>query len=105
MHHTKFLEMMEARMGEGLRIQTEKGQDYGTADDMLSDFKEDARELGVDPAVIWWVQAKKHWHAITRYAKDGRVESEPIEQRLLDLSNYCFLLLGLIEDARLEEEK
>ena len=47
----------------------------------------------------WGVYWLKHVFAIETYVKFGGVKSEEIEGRFVDLINYCYLGLALIQDA------
>ena len=73
-----------------------KGRDYTNEVDRLSNFKEGI-DLGVTPLVHCFLLAKKQFNAIRSYVK-GRNESEPIKQRLMDLSNFCKLMYCIIKE-------
>lgn len=47
----------------------------------------------------WGVYWLKHVFAIETYTKFNQVKSEDIEGRFVDLINYCYLGLALIQDA------
>jgi hypothetical protein len=80
-----------------------KGHDYASDVDRLSNFKDNARKLGMTQYQIWGVYANKHWDAVNAFIRNnGQLESEPIEARLHDIIVYSFLLLGLIEDQNKE---
>jgi hypothetical protein len=73
-----------------------KGNDYtvGKGDeDRLDNFKTVAKDIDIPLEKAWYVYTYKHWSAVKRYCKQGRVESEPIETRLYDIINYSILLL------------
>lgn len=96
----QFDEIMTRNYEEIRKLCVTKGADYAKDTDRLSNFKDNANQLGLTPKQVWAVYAAKHWNAICSYIKNGQVESEPIESRLHDLILYSFLLLGLIEDER-----
>jgi hypothetical protein len=85
------------------QIAKAKGEDYTRGDqDALINFKESAKESGVDPKVVCYIFMRKHWTAIGNYVKtNGTSQSEPIEGRIHNLINYAVLMLGLI----IEEEE
>jgi hypothetical protein len=76
-----------------------KGADYSNGEDRLSNFKLQAKSLGLTPYQVWGVYANKHWDAVNTFIRNnGQVESEPIESRIHDIILYSYLLLGLIKD-------
>lgn len=75
-----------------------KGQDYTTNNEAFGELKDTAKELGIPPEKVLWVYAKKHYSAIKNYIHKGKLESEPIEMRLVDFSNYMALLYALIQE-------
>ena len=82
-------------------IYSKKGRDYtqGKWDtDRLANFHKAADDAGTTVAQAWSVLFSKHLHAVQRYVKEGRVESEPIYQRVYDVINYMILLLLIIEE-------
>lgn len=78
-----------------------KGHDYtvGNGDeDRLWNFKTVASMLGISPLQALGVYWLKHVFAICTYIKMGKVESEDIDGRFLDESNYNLLGRALIND-------
>ena len=78
-----------------------KGHDYtvGNGDeDRLWNFKIVAGLLGITPMQALGVYWLKHILAICTYIKTGNVESEDIDGRFLDESNYNLLGRALIND-------
>lgn len=100
MDRTAFLALLDREHQKIVEINRSKGHDYAGDDDALSNFKSAAARIGLTTEQIWSVYADKHWCAVMTFCKDGRVESEPIEGRLHDIILYCYLLLGLIEEAK-----
>ena len=79
------------------RLLATKGQDYTRGNpDRLTNFIEDAQVLGISPEIAWAVHFRKQVAAVMTWAKTGRVESESLESRFVDIRNYC--LLGLARD-------
>ena len=79
-----------------------KGRDYTrNGEDRLRNFKE-GEDLGIPALKHCFLLAKKQFNAIHSYIA-GFGESEPIDQRLFDLSNFCKLMYCLIKE--LEEAK
>lgn len=88
------------RCAEIIRV---KNADYSQNEqrgDRIAAFRRIARDIGVPMEKVWAVFAQKHWGAIMRFVKDGRVESEPIEERVNDLINYLVLLRAIIVDGK-----
>lgn len=89
-------EDMDALLNECLKVLTVKGNDYTQGKgnlDRLNNFTSGATALGLQPRQVLAVYLYKHLTAVLRYLKEGQVESEPIEGRIVDCINY-FLLLG-----------
>jgi hypothetical protein len=87
-------------------LNTSKGHDYAGDEDALANFKKDSerfRKIAAnDPTMAkWYVYFDKHYEAVMTYLEEGGVQSEPIEGRIHDAILYLFLLLGLIEKAKL----
>ena len=83
------------------RLIISKGHDYtvGNGDeDRLWNFKTVAGLLGITPMQALGVYWLKHILAICTYIKTGNVESEDIDGRFLDESNYNLLGRALIND-------
>lgn len=64
----------------------------------LDNFYQAAEHNGVTVLQAWGVYFYKHVSAVWAFVKDGKVESEPIEQRLYDVINYAILLLLWLEE-------
>lgn len=75
-----------------------KGPDYSDASDAFDNFKRRGKEAGITPEQAWAVLAGKHWDAIMTFVRDGKVRSEPICGRLLDLRNFLDLLASHLTD-------
>lgn len=88
------------------KLLRDKGADYASDVDRLSNFKDQAAKLGLTPYQVWAVYANKHWDAVNAFVRNnGQVESEPIESRIYDIINYSFLLLGLVQDAASQDQE
>lgn len=84
----------DAIVAKAKEIYERKGADYtiGKAEeDRLANFRATADLLGITMMQAWSVHFYKHVSAIFAYAKTGKVESEGIEGRLLDVLNYAIL--------------
>lgn len=80
-------------------ISSKKNLDYSAgSNDPLNDYKSAAARLNLSPIQAWSVLFTKHIHAVERFVKVGSVESEHIEDRLIDIANYAILGAALIKD-------
>ena len=79
-----------------------KGVEYAGTQDKLANFKNTARECGVDPIQVCYIFMNKHYNAVASYCRDKKVYSEPIIGRIRDCQLYLALLEGLIYER---EEK
>lgn len=76
-----------------------KNPDYSAgSDDAMNNYYEVGEAASIDPLKAWMVFMTKHWTAIKRYVRDGKVSSEPIHGRLIDLATYAMLGDALIKD-------
>lgn len=88
------------RFVDCMDIMRTKNVDYSQGEDRedrIAAFRRIARDVNISMRQAWAVFAQKHWGAIMKFVKDGRVESEPIDGRINDLINYL-VLLGAIKD-------
>lgn len=77
-----------------------KGNDYTRNNpDRLHNFKKVAGELGLTPMHVWAVYISKQWDAIMSYVKTGKVESESLKSRFVDLQNFAYLGYALHVEA------
>lgn len=86
-----------------MNIMRVKNVDYSQGEnkrDRIAAFRRIARDINVSMKQAWAVFAQKHWGAIMKFVKDGRVESEPIDGRINDLINYCVLFGAIVDDER-----
>jgi len=85
-----------------LQLARAKGADYtkGSAD-ALANFKEEGKNIDLDPKKVCHVYMNKHYQAITNFIRtNGQAESEPIAERIKDMINYLVLLQGLIVEEK-----
>lgn len=105
MNQTDFDRYVKYLISKSADILVAKGADYAGGADRLANFKRGAELTGATPTQVAFVYLSKHYDAIATYVREtsnpvqvgtGYAPSEPIEGRLLDLINYCFLLASLI---------
>ena len=99
MNTEQFIEVVRAARVRQDDLLVRKGIDYTRrGNDRLSNFKQNAEALGLSPIQVWAVYASKHWDAVMSFIKSGHLESEAIEGRIDDLSNYLYLLEALLNE-------
>lgn len=99
MHYDEMTELIESEFARIREIRETKGKEYAGEEDTLADFKEVAREAGVNELQVWLTYVKKHQRAIDTFVREGAVKSEAIEGRIRDVIVYHLLLLGLLKDS------
>lgn len=104
MRHDEFMKIHDEFTSKMREICAVKNRDYSVRGRVL-DFGPTAQELGVTELAVWGVYFLKHVRAILNYVRDGRVCSEPIENRLLDVANYCVLLQALIHEQAANKDE
>lgn len=95
-----FVDLMDATHQAIIDLNETKGADYSGAEDVLLQLREAASEVETSPERVWHVYFHKHLAAIRAYTLHGRVQSEPIEARIIDAILYLYLLLAMVKDAQ-----
>lgn len=97
-----FDKLVNRMVQEETKVSKTKGKEYTQGgDDRLKNFKDTAKDLGLDPLNVCFIYMKKHIDSITSYIKHGRkiFSDETIESRIKDIRVYCCLLRALVEEA------
>ena len=69
--------------------------------DVLNNFKQTSKIIGIEPMQVWAVFFNKHIQAILTHSGDPNMhQAEPIESRYCDAINYLFLGFSLIIDEQ-----
>lgn len=70
-------------------------------EDVLSNFKVVAEEIGISPIQVWYTYFRKHIMSIAQFGKNPDITmSEPISGRICDAINYLELLNALVEEGK-----
>ena len=79
-----------------------KQQEYTNKNsDVLNNFKQTSKIIGIEPMQVWAVFFNKHIQAILTHSGDPNMhQAEPIESRYCDAINYLFLGFSLIIDEQ-----
>lgn len=102
MTNNEFNTLISAFRKEQDKLIINKGNDYTNGNgeaDRLYNFKWVAEQLGLTPLQVLGVYWLKHVLAIMTFIKEGKLESEGIESRLLDENNYNLLMKALIDEC------
>jgi hypothetical protein len=107
MNIEQYTELRQELTDHRLKLSASKREDYTRGDeDVLANFKNVAKSTGLRPDQVLLVYAQKQFDAVANYVKTGgQSESEPIKERISDVTNYMELLWGLINDPELYGEK
>jgi hypothetical protein len=98
MNHSDREQIIESLLYEAEQLRVRKGNDYSGKEDVNSNFHRLAKKLNLKPETILWVYLTKHLDSIETYIREGKLESEPIENRIIDSVNYLLILQSLIKE-------
>lgn len=100
----EYEKIVKALTEDRIEVSEGKRQDYTKGSkDVLSNFKNQAREGGVTPLQSLFIHLEKQISAVFNYIRTGgEHESEPIIKRIGDSINYLELLWGLINDPEVK---
>ena len=105
MNQEDFKRLVEQTVQDTSAILIAKGEEYAGSQDRLANFKRGATLTGITPLQCCFVYMSKHYDSISTFVKKDaqgfeQKLSEPIEGRLDDMINYCFLMKGLIQESQ-----
>lgn len=80
-----------------------KGREYSGPEDRLRNFRNIAKDIGINKETVLYTYMKKHWDSVTTWVKDQEQGndvqlSEPIEGRIHDLIVYLLLLTAMVDE-------
>lgn len=97
MNREEFDLFNEDILAKAKELRLVKGRDYQRAtEDILSNFKSGAEKLHITILQDFGALFHKQVEAIYAYLATGKVESERIEGRIVDVINYMLLLNAII---------
>ena len=102
MNQKEFQETKKYILEKALDIMDAKQPEYTNKSiDVLNNFKQTAKSIGIQPMEVWAVFFNKHIQAILSHAGDPNMhQAEPIDSRYADALNYLFLGFAmLVEDS------
>lgn len=105
MDNKEFTSLVEKTQQSTSALLISKGQEYAGSSDRLANFKRGAALTGTTPLQCCFIYMSKHYDSLSTFIKKDAAGfeqhlSEPIEGRIDDLINYCFLLKGLIQETQ-----
>ncbi len=99
MTHDSYATHVQAFLAEMDAVTKAKNADYSAGTkDAMDHYHSGAEEAGVTPVQVWFIMLMKHYQAIRRYVREGRLDSEPIHGRMIDMANYAMLGDALVND-------
>ena len=102
MNKKEFQETRQYILDKAQDIMDAKQPEYTNKSiDVLNNFKQTAKSIGIQPMEVWAVFFNKHIQAILSHAGDPNMhQAEPIDSRYADALNYLFLGFAmLVEDS------
>jgi hypothetical protein len=94
MTQTEFHAFFQSLLDEAEKVMHAKAADYAQEQDAFRNFHTRAEQLGLTREQVWAVFAMKHVDALLAYCREGKVESEPLRSRCIDVINYVGFLAG-----------
>jgi hypothetical protein len=99
MTQQEFQTIQKQIFDEVLQMCVTKGQEYASNSDRFSNFKEVAKDIGINPVQVLMVFVTKHIRSIEQYVRTGKtLSNETTHSRIIDIITYMTLLEGLIRD-------
>jgi len=103
MKRSDFDALVQETINETAQLLIMKGAEYAGDADRLSNFKRGAAHIGVTPLQVALIYTAKHFDALSTYIRNDakgmeQILSEPLEGRIHDLINYCYLIKALIKE-------
>lgn len=81
------------------QVLKDKGADYARSDNAFHNFEATANFTGQTKEQVLGGHMYKHIAAIYRYIRDGKVDSEGLRGRAIDLINYVTFLVAMDKDG------
>ena len=108
MNRSDFDNLVKETINETAQLLISKGAEYAGNEDRLANFKRGAAHIGVTPLQVALIYTSKHFDALSTYIRNDargmeQILSEPIDGRIHDLINYCFLIKALIIEERFKQ--
>ena len=101
MNQKEFQETKKYILEKAQNIMDAKQPEYTNKSiDVLNNFKQTAKSIGIEPMQVWAVFFNKHIQAILTHSGNPNMkQAEPIDSRYADALNYLFLGFSLLIDV------
>ena len=101
MNQKEFQETKKYILEKAQNIMDAKQPEYTNKSiDVLNNFKQTAKSIGIQPMQVWAVFFNKHIQAILTHSGNPNMkQAEPIDSRYADALNYLFLGFSLLIDV------
>ena len=106
MTQKEFIETKKYILEKALDIMDAKQPEYTNKSiDVLNNFKQTAKSIGIQPMEVWAVFFNKHIQAILSHAGDPNMhQAEPIDSRYADALNYLFLGFAMLVEYQSKKD-
>ena len=96
----RFEKLWNNAVSHSYKLMVEKGAEYAHGRDRLDNFRRNGAALGMSKEAVLMIYAGKHWDALQSYVRAGNnsISSEKITGRVLDLINYMYLFLAMLDE-------
>lgn len=99
--HDELVALHDALTRQAREVCVGKNKDYGNVkNDTLSNFYQTADMLGINPQQACLTHMYKHFAALCRHARDGRLDSETLRGRIVDIINYAVIYFAIEERGK-----
>lgn len=89
----------ERVLGEILELRFQKRKDYGTGADPLNNLRA-SEEIGVPAWKGAWIRTLDKVCRINKFAREGKLACESVEDSFKDLAIYAMLCLALFRESK-----
>ena len=93
--HPRFYELVD----EISELHSRKNHDYATDEDPLSNFKQVAKAVGVEPWVVGMMFIAEKFYRLVNLIERGDVKNESKEDTLSDMAVYALITRILMEES------
>lgn len=101
MNSTKQLQLFDKFAAKLRETLVKKGSDYANETDVLANFKTSSKMAKITVMSVIIVEITKKVARIVNLSKKGKIaQNEPLEDSILDLCGYAFLLLCAVTERK-----
>ena len=103
--HDELVALHDALTRQAREVCVGKNKDYGNVkNDTLSNFYQTADMLGISPQQACLTHMYKHFAALCRHARDGKLDSETLRGRVVDIINYSVIYFAIEERGKASKQ-